>query len=586
MPVVAMPDGAQVSFPDTMPDAQIRSMILQKFPNAATQSAQPQTDSTLSDVAKSAAAGVGEGITGLAGLPADITNLAAKGVDYLAGTNTQSYTQPIADYAGGDAIKGYAEKYLTGEFHKPQTGAGEIAQTLGQFAPAVIGGPETLATKIGTRVVAPALASEAAGSATQGTPLEPYARAAGAVLGAATPVGLSRLISPATIAPERQAAVDLLQSKGVPLDAAMQSGNKAMGYLHSELGDSLGAGGKATASNDNALKGFTTAALNEGGVVGEGGTAAADFKPPNVNANLTDMKNGFNAIADKYTASNPIKVDPGLKAQADEIMSHFEANTGNQPKIIEGYLKRLGFDMQQTPELPAGISEKSRQQILSQLAAKEAPVAITGSQYQSISSDIAKAMRSGTSPDLKFALSKFKGALDDAVQDGLAQEDQGTWQQLRSRWLNHLILEDAVKSSTDNAANGLITPAKLETSIQKFTKTGYSRGTSPLEPLARAGNQVLKQLPQSGTAPRAAARSLPALAGAAIGGHFGLIPGLVAGIAGPAALGRAVYSKPVQAYLKNQKGVSLRQIPLTRNLLSSGILSLPGAENPRQNLGR
>jgi hypothetical protein len=34
MPVVAMPDGAQVSFPDEMPPDQIRSMILQKFPNA------------------------------------------------------------------------------------------------------------------------------------------------------------------------------------------------------------------------------------------------------------------------------------------------------------------------------------------------------------------------------------------------------------------------------------------------------------------------------------------------------------------------------------------------------------------------
>lgn len=35
MPVVAMPDGAQVSFPDDMQPDQIRSMILQKFPDAA-----------------------------------------------------------------------------------------------------------------------------------------------------------------------------------------------------------------------------------------------------------------------------------------------------------------------------------------------------------------------------------------------------------------------------------------------------------------------------------------------------------------------------------------------------------------------
>lgn len=34
MPIVAMPDGAQVEFPDDMPKEQIRSLILQKFPDA------------------------------------------------------------------------------------------------------------------------------------------------------------------------------------------------------------------------------------------------------------------------------------------------------------------------------------------------------------------------------------------------------------------------------------------------------------------------------------------------------------------------------------------------------------------------
>jgi hypothetical protein len=34
MPIVAMPDGARVSFPDDMPADQIRSLILQKFPDA------------------------------------------------------------------------------------------------------------------------------------------------------------------------------------------------------------------------------------------------------------------------------------------------------------------------------------------------------------------------------------------------------------------------------------------------------------------------------------------------------------------------------------------------------------------------
>src|SRR5436190_2090883 len=37
MPIVAMPDGAHVSFPDEMPPDQIRSLILKKFPDAGKQ---------------------------------------------------------------------------------------------------------------------------------------------------------------------------------------------------------------------------------------------------------------------------------------------------------------------------------------------------------------------------------------------------------------------------------------------------------------------------------------------------------------------------------------------------------------------
>lgn len=53
MPVVTMPDGTPVSFPDAMPPDQIRGMILQKFPDAA-QQAQPEStgDPSLGDYAR------------------------------------------------------------------------------------------------------------------------------------------------------------------------------------------------------------------------------------------------------------------------------------------------------------------------------------------------------------------------------------------------------------------------------------------------------------------------------------------------------------------------------------------------------
>lgn len=63
----------------------------------------------------------------------------------------------------------------------PQTRAGKYARTVGQFTPGAIF-PGSTAQRT-ANVVAPAFASETAGQLTEGTPLEPWARLAGAVAG-------------------------------------------------------------------------------------------------------------------------------------------------------------------------------------------------------------------------------------------------------------------------------------------------------------------------------------------------------------------------------------------------------------------
>lgn len=130
------------------------------------------------------ALGVGavKGTIGLFGLPADATNIGSKAIDYLAGTKTNESVAPYADKFGSSAIRAGVEN-LTGPLREPQGAVEQALDTAGQFLPALIGGPESLALKLGTRVAAPALASEAAGEATRGTAAEPYARAAAAILG-------------------------------------------------------------------------------------------------------------------------------------------------------------------------------------------------------------------------------------------------------------------------------------------------------------------------------------------------------------------------------------------------------------------
>jgi hypothetical protein len=85
---------------------------------------------------------------------------------------------------------------VTGPLYKPQTLLGQYADTAVQFLPALLGGPESLALKLGTRVLAPAIASETAGQLTKDTAAEPYARFAGAVLGGGLPLALRKLFPP------------------------------------------------------------------------------------------------------------------------------------------------------------------------------------------------------------------------------------------------------------------------------------------------------------------------------------------------------------------------------------------------------
>jgi hypothetical protein len=139
---------------------------------ASSLKAKPSEGSSFGGVARSLGTGLAEGAIGLAGLPGDLSNLLAKGTG-------QSY-ETVLPTSG--SIQKRIEKY-TGEFYKPQGTAEEIASKVGLFAPAAIGGPETIGARLLTRAVAPAIASEAAGKLTEGTVAQPYAEFAGALAG-------------------------------------------------------------------------------------------------------------------------------------------------------------------------------------------------------------------------------------------------------------------------------------------------------------------------------------------------------------------------------------------------------------------
>jgi hypothetical protein len=162
------PDGKSYSVdgPEGATQEQAFSILQQQIGTPA-----PSADksSSVSGVAKSLGTGAAEGVIGLAGLPGDL---------YRMGTRALGDNLSPESRFGSDAIKKGVEGY-TGEFYKPQGTAEEVAAKIGQFAPAVIGGPETIAAKLATRVAAPAVASEIGGKVAG-----PYGEIAGALIGA------------------------------------------------------------------------------------------------------------------------------------------------------------------------------------------------------------------------------------------------------------------------------------------------------------------------------------------------------------------------------------------------------------------
>ena len=134
------------------------------------------------DSVQSFGRGIAQGAIGLAGLPGDAADLLNRGVDKAQEYFTGVKPPPAApNYFGSENIQRGVEK-LTGKFEEPKTTAGKYAQSVGQFVPAMLGGPETLATKA-MGAVGGGVLSEGAGELTEGTGLEPYARMAGGLIG-------------------------------------------------------------------------------------------------------------------------------------------------------------------------------------------------------------------------------------------------------------------------------------------------------------------------------------------------------------------------------------------------------------------
>lgn len=135
MPIVAMPDGTQVNFPDEMPPEQIKGMIASKFPDSVPQPDFSQRVSSdlsnrqqeLTNVLKDQAAG------GSSFAPLDLLHMAgpvARGISDIVGEGIKSVS-PLANQASSLALNLIPPAKIIQNIGQ-QTGATDALQNAGQ----------------------------------------------------------------------------------------------------------------------------------------------------------------------------------------------------------------------------------------------------------------------------------------------------------------------------------------------------------------------------------------------------------------------------------------------------------------------
>lgn len=192
------------------------------------------------DMAKSAGSGIVSGIEAGATFPMQIGNFLGEGltglIDRAIGVPPEETArlqeeirQSQANGIGPASVLPRISDAIGGNYD-PQTTAGEYAKTWGQFMPAIVAGPGSLAKK-GIAATSSALAAEGATQGLEGTQYEQFAPYASLAAALAAPMGLSALErnplktmrknapSQADVKRKKDAIYGLLERSGVKYDA-------------------------------------------------------------------------------------------------------------------------------------------------------------------------------------------------------------------------------------------------------------------------------------------------------------------------------------------------------------------------------
>lgn len=507
----------------------------------------------INDVVWAGAAGVSRGVTGLVDLPANLADaysgLVAGGLEAtgmvspeFAGEMRKGMSGTFAPLGGG--VTGAASTVTGGATDfRGNTTAGNFASTVGEFLPgAAAFGGMSLANLLRFGV-APGVASEAAGQATDGSAWEPAARAAAALLApsavsAASRVA-SRVVSPYGGAdPERLRLAQTLDDAGIPITAGQRVGSEALRRKE-------GLTTKGQMIGDEQAEAFTAAALKSIGVDAKRAT-------PEV---LSSAAAKIGAVFDDVTRGVDVTPDPGTVAALKSATETYKslAPTAGQAPVIGQVADAMETAAASGATIPAS----------------------TISVWRSRLSKLTTSSDAATREAAKEALE----AVDDALAATLTAAGRGDAVEAlsvaRQQWRDFLAIQKAATSAGESAAAGLLSPSALRNAIVQQGRASYAQGRrGDLGDISRAAEGVMKRLPTSGTAenlramlaPQAVWSGLGAAAGSAT--PVGPVAGALIGALAPAVGGAVRMSRPVQAYLANQLAAQGPAL-IERNALST-----------------
>ena len=550
MPIVALPDGREVEFPDGTPNA-VMEKAMRDF--VGQQPPQRSGLATAANMAGQLGAGFNQRAAQVAGAPFDLVNrgLRAIGVPIPEGSMSETFGRGINAVVGTPPAP-----QTTGEKLAHGAGGG-IADALTVLFPAsrvatatapVGAAAPSMANRLSTALTA-APATQVASGATGGAVAEatdsPLGGLAAALLTPSALSGASRFVSPIQTAPNagRARLAEVAKAEGIPISAGQATGSRFLQNIEAGMDQLPLTSGPARAAREGADEAFTRAAWRRAG------ENASDTQPGTIRAAKDRIGGTIGEIADR----NNLNVTPELRQRLDDV----EANLHFLPQNIQG---SVGARIRQIRGAMSNNADGS--------------TVIPGRAYRLMDSELGAAARGTSDGDMRRALQDIRGTMRTAMDNSISPSDAEAWKTARREYANAKVIEDAAGRAGAGAAEGRMSPLALRQALDKSTGGGYAEGRGDLNDIARIGQSLLRAPPDSGTAGRTMAMQLLTGGMSAGGGAAGATMagpiGAAAGAAIPFTLPRLAQvlmnSEAGQAYLRNQ---AVKAPGLNRNLAAA-----------------